>query len=673
MSLDSPPPDPAAQRLLLGLQAKLELKEREVRELRRRAEELEQELERLQRAYERSLSWRVTRPLRWAGLAALQARARLAPPAPASRRAPAPTDDPSYVRWAAEHATLTPEQRARHAPRARALEGPTISVLLPTYAPDLRLLARAVASVRGQLYPRWELCIADDASPDPAVRERLRAWAAEEPRIRLALRDENGHIAAATNSALALATGELVAFLDHDDELAPHALYCVAEEAVRHPGVGLIYSDEDKLDDAGRRHSPHFKPDWNPDLLRSYNYICHLVAARRDLVTELGGLRVGFEGAQDHDLLLRLTERLHPHQIRHIPLVLYHWRATSGSTAADPAAKSYARDAAARALTEHLARTGAVAAVEPLASPIVALRVRWAVPAPRPLASLVVLTRDRLDLLRTCVTTVRQRTDYDPYELLIVDNGSVEPETLAYLAELEASGAARVLRDPRPFNFSALNNRAVEEARGEVLVLLNNDTEVTDAGWLTELVSHALRPGVGGVGARLWYPDGTIQHAGVIVGILGVAGHAHVHTPRGGATYMARAEVVQDLTAVTAACLALRRDVYREVGGMNEELPVAFNDIDLCLRIVRAGYRIVYTPFAELVHHESASRGLDDTPERAARFAAESLRMRRIWREWLLYDPAYSPNLSLERLDFALARPPRVSLESLYPAGVGGP
>lgn len=560
----------------------------------------------------------------------------------------------SYQHWLARYEGEAPA--AAEAPAETPPDGPVISIVLPVRDPPLAWLRRCLDSVLAQTWPHWQLCIADDASRSAAVRRLLRDYAERDPRVELRLRDNHGHICEASNSAIELARGSHLGFLDHDDELAPQALAEVARAIAEHPRARLFYSDEDKIDESGRRFEPNFKPAWNPDLLRTQNYICHFVAVETALVRELGGLRAGFEGAQDHDLLLRCAERLDPAQIVHIPQVLYHWRVLPESTALSGGAKPYALEAGRRALEEHYGRTGVRARVEVTEHgyyrSVRSLRER-------PLASLIVPTRDRAGLLRTCVESVLQRTAYDPLELLVIDNGSREPEALRYLGELRRRERVRVIEWPGAFNFSAIVNHAAAQARGEVLCLLNNDTEVIASDWLDELVSHALRPEVGAVGGMLYYPGDTIQHAGVILGIGGVAGHAHGHLRRGSNGYLGRAGVVQNLSAVTGACLALRRALYAEVGGMDESLAVAFNDVDLCLRLHARGYRNVWTPHAELYHHESASRGPEDTPEKHARFLGEATAMRRRWGELLLNDPSYNPNLSLDSLHFELAFPPR--------------
>lgn len=535
---------------------------------------------------------------------------------------------------------------------------PRISVLLPVYDPEARWLRRAIDSVRAQVYPDWELCIVDDASTLPHVAKILQRYARADARIKVLRRATNGHISAASNDTLALATGEFIALLDHDDELARTALYHVAHAINQHPDLGLLYSDEDKLDRQGRRCDPYFKPDWDPDLLTSQNYISHLSVYRADLVRGLGGFRTGFEGSQDYDLTLRAVERLEPRQIRHVPHVLYHWRIAEQSTATFAAAKPYAHQAAIRAVQEYVDRRGLRARAVPHYADY--LRVIYAPPQDQPRVSIIIPTRDRVSLLRQSVASVRAKTEYPNIELIIVDNDSRDPATLDYLAQLEATGEAIVLRAAGEFNFSRLNNLGVARATGLFVALLNNDVEAKNRDWLTEMISHAARPEVGAVGARLWYPDGTLQHGGVILGVGGVATHAH-NGLRKEHGYFARAHLTQNFSAVTAACLVLRRDVYRQLGGFDEtNLAVAFNDVDFCLRLRAGGLLVTWTPHAELVHHESVSRGLEDTGWKQRRFLAEVAFMREKWGAILSEDPFYNPNLSLEsNKQFELAFPPR--------------
>lgn len=566
-----------------------------------------------------------------------------------------------YALWTRKYDTLGENSLTELRVRAQALSeaGPLISVLVPTYNTPETWLRRCLDSVLAQVWPRWELCIADDASPDPQVLAVLEEYAGADARIRVTRREANGHISAASNTALDMAKGDFVALLDHDDELRPHALLEMVEAIVRQPDLGLLYSDEDKLDADDQRYDPYFKPDWNPDLLLSQNYVCHLSVIRTDLVREVGGFRIGFEGSQDHDLILRCVERLRDGQIHHVPKVLYHWRAIEGSTALSRDAKDYASSAGVRAVDEHLRRIGSGAHVEELSHGH--FRVRWPLPDPAPKVSLVIPTRDRFELLHTCVESLLATTTYANFELVVVDNQSSEADALAYLDELGSRERVRVLRYDAPFNYSAINNWAVRQCDGELVGLVNNDIEVIAPDWLSEMASHALRAEVGAVGAMLYYPDDTIQHAGVVAGVYGVAGHIYAGMPRGYHGHGARAWVAQELSAVTGACLLVRRRVFEEVGGLDERLQVAFNDIDFCLRLREHGYHNVWTPFAELYHHESASRGSEDTEEKKARFAGEIQFMKDRWVTVLQNDPAYNPNLSLQSLNFELAFPPRAS------------
>lgn len=540
---------------------------------------------------------------------------------------------------------------------------PLISIVMPVFNPTLGWLRQAIISVKMQAYQNWELCIADDASTNADVRHLLGQLSFTDNRIKLAFRTKNGHISAASNSALALAQGEWVALLDHDDVLAEDALFWVVHAINQNPSCQLIYSDEDKIDEAGVRSDPYFKSAWNQDLFYSQNMFSHLGVYKTSLVRAVGGFREGFEGSQDYDLALRCIEQLPSgqvnQQIQHIPRVLYHWRIHADSTAHNIDAKPYAMVAGERAINEHLARMGVAARAESVGY---GYRVRYQLPTQSPLVSLIIPTRNGLKLLRQCVESILAKTSYANYEIIVMDNGSDDRATLRYLDELALKPNVRVARDARPFNYSALNNAAVKLARGSVVGLVNNDVEVISPDWLTEMVSHALRPEVGAVGARLWYSDDTLQHAGVVLGIHGVAGHVHRFLPRGNVGYCGRAALIQSFSAVTGACLVVRKALYEAVGGLNEvELQVACNDIDFCLRLREAGYRNIYTPYAELYHHESASRGFDDTPEKQARSAKEVAYMHQRWGDVLRNDPAYNPNLTLDAEDFSLAWPPRVA------------
>ena len=571
-------------------------------------------------------------------------------------------DANEYQDWIESFDSPTPATLASLRRELRLLpRHPLISIILPVYNPELRFLDAAIDSIRNQIYERWELCIADDASTDPAVRPFLEKMAATDARIKLTFRESNGHISACSNSALTLATGDWCALLDQDDAFAEHALALVALEIDCHHDAGLIYSDEDKIDEAGVRSNPFFKPDWNPELFLGQNYINHLGCYRADVLREIGGFREGFEGSQDYDFALRCVDRLRPKQIRHIPRILYHWRMVGGSLAAIPDAKPYAKEAARRAIADHCKRNRMPGRVVPCPENTESHRVIHALPKPAPLVSIIIPTRDRAGLLKRCVESIQARTDYSPYEIIIVDNGSVEPETLAFFRAIEQQNV-RVIAETGPFNYSRLNNQAASQARGDILVFLNNDTEIDDAGWLTEMVSHAARTEVGAVGARLWYPDGTLQHGGVVLGLGGVAGHAFPHIPRGHPGYFNRAMLQQNCSAVTGACMAVRKSVFEELEGFDEvNLGVTFNDIDFCLRLTQRGYRVVWTPYANLIHHESASRGHQRTPEEQAEFLRAADYMQRTWGADLMHDPFYNPNLSLNPPGFEIAFPPRLS------------
>jgi len=575
-----------------------------------------------------------------------------------------PADPRDYARWIKNYDTLTAKGVNKIRTRIKQWNSPPlISVVLPTYNTPEKYLRAVLDSICQQYYPHWELCIADDASTKPHVRKVLDEYARRDKRIKIIYRPENGHISAATNSALSLVTGEFVAFVDHDDLLPLHALFWVAQDLIDHPDGMLWYSDEDKISADGERYAPYFKSDWNYDLFLSHNLVTHLAVYRTSLIEEVGGLREGVEGAQDYDLVLRVIEHVQPSQIHHIPHILYHWRAIEGSTATCADEKPYALIAAQKAIAEHLERIGADAKVLDAPELPGMSRVQYTLPENPPLVSLIIPTYNGLKILRCCVSSILQKTRYPNYEILIINNNSDDPATISYMQELEARGQARIIDYPHPFNYADMNNLAVEQANGELVGLLNNDIEVINNDWLDEMVGHALRPEVGAVGARLWYPNETLQHGGVVLGIGGVAGHAHKGFARGDVGYFGRAALIQNFSAVTGACLLARKEVYEEVKGLDaENLKISLNDVDFCLKLVAAGYRVVWTPYADLYHHESISRGYEDTPEKAARFEKERQYMLRHWGKFLTADPAYSPNLTLDTQDFVYAWPPRVEL-----------
>lgn len=544
---------------------------------------------------------------------------------------------------------------------------PLISVLMPVYNPNPTFLCAAIESVRAQLYPHWELCIADDASTDKRVIEMLQRYQQQDARIKVVFREENGHISRASNSALALAQGEFVALLDNDDELSEDALFWVVEALQRHPQAGMLYSDEDKIDAQGLRQDPYFKCDWDPFLFWGHNLITHLGVYRRALVEELKGFREGYEGSQDYDLAARAVEGLETWQIVHIPRVLYHWRISAGSTAAGVTEKPYARVAALKVINEHLTRLQVAAQVETVPDKGSVQQVSFYKSSKAPLVSIIIPTRNAAELVRNCVESIVKKTAYTPYEIILVDNGSDEAASLAYFHELSQHGTVRLLRDERPFNYSALNNAAVAAAQGELVVLLNNDTEVIAPYWLHEMVQLALLPTVGAVGAKLVYSNGTLQHAGVVLGMAGGAAHAYMEFPGEALGYYNLALLVRSYSALTAACLAVRKALYLEVGGLDEQhLSIGYNDVDFCLKLREQGYRNVWTPNALLYHHESLSRGVEDTPEKKARFWNELSLLKKRWPNAWYHDPAYNPKLTLSKVDYDRSMQPRLVLNSRH-------
>ncbi|MFZ2266511.1 MAG: glycosyltransferase family 2 protein [Azonexus sp.] len=562
----------------------------------------------------------------------------------------------SYANWIrAVETPQIPDRESQLLGMRQWAYRPSFSIILPTYNTPEAHLRACLDSVIDQTYPHWELCVADDASSKPHVREILSEYAARDSRIRLAFRDSNGHISAASNTALTLASGDYIALLDHDDTLASHALYANACAIQRQPQAQLLYSDEDKLDENGERCDPFFKPDWSPDLLYSQNYIAHFSVYSRKLVESTGGFRSDFDGSQDYDLVLRSVAAIKdPTHIVHIPLALYHWRISENSTAGGHEQKHYASEAARKALQACFDASTDRVKVSITAPGV--YRHRWSLPMPQPLVSLIIPTRDGHDHLKACIESIIRKTTYLHYEILLVDNQTTCGKTLSLMAELPKSsqGKVRVLPYDQPFNYSAINNYAAAQARGELIGLINNDIEVINGDWLSEMVSHAIRPDIGCVGAKLYYPDDTLQHCGVVLGIGGVAGHSHKHFPGSASGYFGRLRTIHNVSAVTGAALLIRKDSFDKVGGLDEALEIAFNDVDFCLRIARLGLRNLWTPFAELYHHESKTRGIENTPEKRTRFLREAQFMVARWGEMLAYDPYYNQNLTLSDESYAL-------------------
>ncbi|MDP9139166.1 MAG: glycosyltransferase family 2 protein [Pseudomonadota bacterium] len=569
-----------------------------------------------------------------------------------------------YARWSRRVEPGSAELEAMRAEAVRiGASAPRVSILMPVFNTQHAHLEAAIESVRAQAWLHWQLCICNDGSSDPEIRAMLDAWAQRDSRIRVCHLPQNQGIGLATKAALALADSPFIGFLDHDDCLAPWALYFVARTLLARPQLDVLYSDEDKLDLAGQRYSPHFKPDWNPELFHGANYLCHFVVLRRIVLDAAGGPRGGYDGAQDFDLLMRCVAQTTAERIVHVPAVLYHWRESETSTARSIDAKPYAHAAGLAAL-KALQGEGAVEVGD---GPFpVSYRVRHPLSADAPLVSILIPTRDGLEQLRRCIDSIVGISTYRAFELLVLDNQSSDPQMLAYLAELAAQPYVRVLRYDHAFNYSAINNFGAEHARGEVLLLLNDDVEVRNSDWLEEMLGQLLRPGIGVVGAKLYYPNGRIQHAGVILGIGGVAAHGHKHFIGSDFGYFGRLSLTQAVSAVTGACLMVRRRDYQRLQGLDAtELPIAYSDIDFCLRLSELGLRCVWTPYAELTHHESLSRGRDYTPEKRQRLAREARVMRGRWGAKLDSDPAYNPNLTLDREDFSLADQPESYLDRL--------
>ena len=563
-----------------------------------------------------------------------------------SRGLVAAAGETSYDTWIRVFDEAPERDRKRHEERLAALPArPLISALIALDAPEALALDRLASGLAGQIYPAWELLIAAPGAQHEGLRAALSARGLDSARLRLI--ESAGARAEGLNALLAQARGDYVLPLAAGTLLRPHALLDLALTVARVPAAEEIYTDEDRIDATGRRSEPRFKPAWSPDVLDAHDYCGNLKLLRRATVSALGGWRAETSAAHEHDLMLRLADAVAPNTIVHLAKVLAHAPSTDGGAApADPGGTV-------RALTDTVVRRRIGA--EAIWDGAHGLgRLRYQVPVPAPRVSLIIPTRDNAALLAACVRSIRAHTRYPDYEILIVDNGSVEEATKRLFANLSADPAVRILSRPGPFNFSGLNNSAVQEATGSILGLINNDIEATEEGWLDEMVALAARPQIGCVGAKLLYPDGRLQHGGVIAGLGGVAGHAHrlAHASEPG--YLQRLCCVQDVSAVTAACLFVRREVFDQVGGLDESLTVTFNDVDFCLKVRAAGYLNLWTPFAAVVHHESVSRGRDLSITKVRRFAHEYATMQGRWGADLLSDPYYSPHLTSNREDFSL-------------------
>ena len=529
---------------------------------------------------------------------------------------------------------------------------PLISVAVPAFRTPETFLIQMMKSLLAQTYSNWELCIANGSPEDTVMKGILEEYMKKDSRIRVSELTENKGIAGNTNAALEMAEGEFVGLLDHDDLLAPNALYEVVKALEADRELDAVYTDEDKVTTELDEHfQPHLKPDFNLDLLRSNNYICHFFVVRRSVVKKAGGFRQEFDGAQDHDFIFRCVETAR--RVGHIPEILYHWRTHKASTADNPASKMYAFDAGKRAIEAHLERTdteGVVTHTPDLGF----FRVKYPVQG-NPLVSIIIPNKDEKETLKACIESIRKKTEYENYEIIIVENNSTTEEIFQYYKELSQDPRIRLLRWKKEFNYSAINNYGVSHARGEYLIFLNNDVKIITPGWIKEMLGVCQRPEVGAVGVKLIYPDNTIQHAGCVIGIGGIAGHMFVDMPANRTGYLHKASILQDMSAVTAACMMMKRTAFEEAGGFTEKLAVAFNDVDLCLKVRKNEKLIVYDPYVQLYHMESKTRGAEDSTEKVRRFQEEIEYMRCQWIDILKKgDPYYNKNLSLTKWNYSL-------------------
>ncbi|MCI5509712.1 MAG: glycosyltransferase family 2 protein [Oliverpabstia sp.] len=554
----------------------------------------------------------------------------------------------------------------RHLPTKKDLERqrqekfswePMFSVVVPLYKTPEKYLRALVESLQRQTYSNWELCLSDGSGKDSPIREVLEDLKKSESRIKVIYHQESLQIAQNTNAAIEAASGDFIVFADHDDELTDHALYECVKVLNENRDIEVIYSDEDKMTMDGHKFfQPHFKPDFNIDLLCTVNYICHLFVAKKELIDRVGMLRKEFDGAQDYDFIFRCVEAAGDKKICHIPKILYHWRCHEDSTSENPESKLYAFDAGQRAVQAHYDRIGVP--VEITKGEFLGLyRTKFLIDHD-PLISIIIPNKDHIDDLKRCMDSIEKKSTYRNFEFIIVENNSEKQETFAYYQQLEAiNPKVHVVYWKDKFNYSAINNFGVQYAKGDYILLLNNDTEIINDDCLEELLGYCTRVDVGAVGARLYYEDDTIQHAGVVIGFGGIAGHCFVQQKRGFTGYCHRIICAQDYSAVTAACMMVKKEAFEKVGGLTEAFEVAFNDIDFCLKLGKAGYHVVYNPYAELYHYESKSRGLEDTPEKVARFNREIAEFEKRWPEILRDgDPYYNPNLTLDSQDFSLRR-----------------
>ena len=567
----------------------------------------------------------------------------------------ASTREIPYQKWIIRHLPGNKELEKQR--REKFDYQPKISIVVPLYKTPEKYLLQLVESVKAQTYPNWELCLSDGSGENSPLTSFLKSLEAGDERIKVAYNEQALQISENTNAGIEIATGAYIAFADHDDELTPHALFECVKALNKDRKIRLIYSDEDKMSMDGHKFfQPHFKPDYNPDLLCTVNYICHLFVVQREILDQVGTFRKEFDGAQDYDFIFRCVEAVDPSEIYHVTKILYHWRCHEDSTAENPESKTYAFEAGKRAIEEHYHRTGIRAEV--YQGEFLGLYRTRFLRDYDPLISIIIPNKDHIEDLKRCMDSIDQKSSYKNYEYIIVESNSTDEKTFQYYKNLEEENPkAHVVYWDKEFNYSAINNYGVTFAKGEYILLLNNDTEIINETCLEELLGYCMRSDVGAVGARMYYEDDTIQHAGVVIGFGGIAGHCFVLQPRGTTGYCHRIICAQDYSAVTAACMLVKKSAFDEVGGLTEELAVAFNDIDFCMKLREAGYLIVYNPYAELYHYESKSRGLEDTPEKVARFNKEMQIFERRWPDILRNgDPYYNPNLTLKSQDFSLRR-----------------
>lgn len=571
--------------------------------------------------------------------------------------------EPEEVPYGPWYRAYIPTEETLETQRKQKFDySPLISIAVPAYQTPVEFLRQMIESLIVQTYSNWELCIVN-ASPDNEEMQKVLAeYSAGDSRVRFCNLKENLGIAENTNRAFAMTKGEFVGLLDHDDLLAPNALYEIVKILQDHPQADALYTDEDKVTTELDEHfQPHLKPDFNLDLLRSNNYICHFFVVRKSIVEKAGGFRKEFDGAQDYDFIFRCTENAG--EVLHVPEILYHWRTHKASTADNPASKMYAFEAGKRAIEAHLERTGTKGEVSHTQD-LGFYRVKYPVQG-KPLVSVIIPNKDEKETLQTCLEMLEKNTGYQNFEIIIVENNSTTDEIFRYYKELSGNRKIHLLRWGKEFNYSAINNFAVAHAKGEYLLFLNNDVKSINSDWLEEMLGVCQRPEVGGVGAKLIYPDNTIQHAGCVIGMGGIAGHMFVDMPADRTGYLHKASLLQDMSAVTAACLLMKKEVFEQAGGFTEELAVAFNDVDLCLKVRKNGYLIVYDPYVKLYHMESKTRGAEDSKEKVRRFQTEIEYMRCHWIDILKNgDPCYNKNLSLTKWNYSLKPIPGMETEA---------